>query len=122
MLNILLIQMDERDFAAAQTTAIPLAAAIPHHWLPFMDDSALIAWRDMIVRQIVPDGDSETLEVIAPRVNLTPQALRALVDDAPHLEADLYAHIARDTVAAVEAKMDLYAREQVIVYWNESNL
>lgn len=120
MLNILLIGMDERDEIPARNSASVLANANPHNWLPFMQDAALIAWRNVIARQLEPNGASETLAVIAPRVNRTVEQLRAMVDDTESLEHDLFAHIPHALVAEVEEKMYLHAREQMIIYWNES--
>jgi hypothetical protein len=120
LLNVLLIQMDERDEAAARTMGMTLAAAHPRGWLPFMDDVALAGWRDVVARQLMPDGISETLPIIAPRVGLTAGNLRALIDDAPRLERELYAHVPRARIAEVEIEMDAHARDQVRIYWEES--
>lgn len=120
MLHALLIHMDERDLAALTGEIAPaLGAAQPAGWSPFMPDPALCAWRDVIHRQIVPGGVSETYAIIAPRVSRTEAEIAGLMADEAGLERDLWAHIPRSLLASVEARMMLTARDQMIAYWEE---
>jgi hypothetical protein len=117
MLNIVLTVMDERDEAAARREARALCSAEPAGWCPFLSDQTLIAWRDLIAEQIAPGGVSQTLPILAPRVGRTEAELRRMLDDAPLLEADLWAHVPRDLLEAVEAAMLAHARESLCAYW-----
>ncbi len=122
MLHMLLISMDERDYHALLPWQSPtLAAAIPGHWLPFMNDRILIDWRDFISSQIPPVGHSLTLEVLGKRINKTPAELRATLD-SPQLENDLWANITHQTLAKVENSMYRQAREQMCIYWDEATI
>ncbi len=122
MLHMLLISMDERDYKALQPwQASTLAHAVPDHWLPFMNDRILNEWRDFISEQISPEGDSQTLEVLGKRINKTPAELRATLD-SPQLQNDLWGNITPEMLATVEASMYQHAWEQLLAYWNESEV
>ncbi|PJF24598.1 MAG: hypothetical protein CUN53_17030, partial [Phototrophicales bacterium] len=117
MLNIILTVMDERDEAAARREVSALRSALPAAWCPFLPDQALIAWRDLIAAQIAPGGSSRTLEILAPRVGKTELELRRMLDDAPQLEADLWAHVPRELLRTVEEAMLTHARDSLCAYW-----
>jgi hypothetical protein len=120
MLHIILIYMDERDYDKLQPwQQATLEAAEPNNWTPFMSDTILCDWRDFIGRQVKP-GRSETLEVLGSRVNLKPADLRAILDDPERMHRDLWQHIPLSLLAEVEADMYRHAREQLMVYWSES--
>ncbi len=122
MLHLLLISMDERDYKSLQPWHSPtLANAAPDQWLPFMNDRILIEWRDFISEQISPEGGSQTLEVLGKRINKTPNELRTMLD-SPQLESDLWGNITHQMLATVEASMYKHAREQLCMYWNESEV
>lgn len=115
MLHILLIYMDERDYAALEPwQAEALAAAKPEGWLPFMDDGDLRAWRSFIAEQVA--GESQTLAVLGARVQRSPEEFRAVLDSPERMQADLWAHVSRDVVAQVEARMYAFARAQMTAY------
>jgi hypothetical protein len=120
MLHILLIHMDERDYALLenwQQTA--LLQAKPNRWLPFLTDDMLVSWRDLIARQITGAGTSKTLEIMGERVGKTPAQLRAILDSPQQIKKDLWAHIPQKALAEVEAKMYVHARTQMILYLQE---
>lgn len=117
MLHVLLIVMDERDERALDPTYNTILGEVePDDWLPFLPQSALIGWRDLVYRQIAPGGASETLAIFAPRVRMSAPELRAVVDDASRLERDLWAHLPRETLAICEAAMIQHARDQLLAY------
>jgi hypothetical protein len=121
MLHILLIHMDERDLAGLSAWQGPaLAGAAPQDWIPFMSDTILSGWRDFVADQIKPGGESQTLQVFGSRIGYTAEDLRAILDSPERMESDLWAHITPDLLAEIEASMYRHAREQMLVYWNES--
>ncbi len=122
MLHMLLISMDERDYKVLQVwQSLTLAKAAPDHWLPFMNDQILGEWRDFISEQIAPEGGSQTLEVLGKRINKTPAELRAILN-SPQLLSDLWGNITPQLLATVEASMYQHAWEQLVAYWNESEV
>lgn len=123
MLHILLILMDERDEQVlAPSIADELHAAEPHEWSPFMSDSALKAWGELVDRQIMPGGKSETLTIFGGRIGKTPEELRAVLDSPDQLELDLWANIPRSLLADIEAQMYSHARDQMLLYLSETGL
>lgn len=121
MLHILLIYMDERDYQQLQAWQYEcLHASQPEGWLPFMNDSILIGWRDLVGNQLPPAGHSQTLEVLGRRIDKHPDELRAILTSPEQMQTDLWANISPDLLATVEGDMYRHAREQLCVYWNES--
>lgn len=117
VLHVMLTRMDERDYALFDPEVVShLAEAQPHSWLPFLPDEALLRWRDIIIRQLPPDGNSETLNVLGGRVGKTPDELRKLVDSDGFFEARVWANIPQAMLATVETRMAVEAREALIAY------
>lgn len=118
MLHILLIRMDERDYAALENwQADTLLAAQPNNWLPFMTRDDLKAWRDFIAIQLT--RGSETLAVLGARIKKSPEELRAVLDSPARLQADLWEYVAPETVTQVESKMYAAARAEMLIYLDE---
>ncbi|MDX2162428.1 MAG: zinc dependent phospholipase C family protein [bacterium] len=131
MLNLMLIHMDERDYAfitqpqsAQSEMADSLHAAAPGDWLPFLSDSALRAWGGLIHRQIVPGGASETLVIIAPRLGgeMTPARLRAMLDSPEGMQRDLWSRVPQSTLHSAETAMFAYCRDQMIAYLEQTHV
>ena len=116
MLHVILIYMDERDYGLLdgwQREA--LLAAQPASWLPFMPDAVLREWRDFIGGQL-PPGRSQTLEVFGGRIRRAPAEFRAVLDSPAQMQAGLWDHVPPAALAAVEARMYAFAREQMQRY------
>jgi hypothetical protein len=117
MLHVLLTHMDERDAALLDPAYTEdLHHAAPHNWLPFLSDDVLIQWDALIYGQLIPGGKSETLEIYGARINKTPDEMRAILDSPEQMQADLWNHIPRVTIADAEALMYRHAREQMLTY------
>ncbi len=117
MLHILLIHMDTRDLAALDPARnAQLAACAPGDWLPFLPQQALIGWRDLIHRQIMTGGVSETFDIFAPRVGMTPEQLRLVNADEAMIARKLWAHVSRAVLADREAGMYGFARAQLVAF------
>ncbi len=117
MLNLLLIGRDERDRASLRPGLMAaLSRACPADWLPFLPDSALIAWRDLVACQLEPGAPSRTLPIISQRTGRLVDELRALADSEEALESRLWSHIPRRVVNETEIQMQAYALEQVALY------
>jgi hypothetical protein len=124
MLNILLVYMDERDYTEVNEgqhgISTALGQARSDHWLPFLPDDVLHDWGSLIARQTAPGGRSETLDIIAPRVNRTPPELRAFLDSSEQMSRNLWDHVPPDLLALVETAMYDHARTQMLIYLNET--
>jgi len=119
-LHLILTVMDERDEPAlAPWQAQSLSRSEPDGWLPFMSDDVLRGWRDLVARQIMPGGQSETLAIFGRRLNRAPAEVRAVLDDPALMEYYLWRHIPREMLAAVERQAYAFTRDQLAVYLTE---
>lgn len=123
MLHVILIVMDERDVRLIATgLGEALSAAAPQAWAPFLPDSDLIRWRDLVAGQLLPGGRSLTLEIFGPRAGRTPEQLRQLLDDPDRMHESLWRHIPRDLLAETETAMYAHAVTQVAAYFNQATI
>ncbi len=119
-LHLILTVMDERDAPKlAAWQAESLSRSEPDGWLPFMTDSVLRGWRDLVARQIQPGGESETLAIFGRRLQRDPAEIRAILDDPAFMEFALWQHVPKTALATVERHAYAYAREQLAAYLNE---
>ena len=119
-LHLILTVMDERDEPLLEDwQADSLASCEPEEWLPFMNDETLRGWRDMVARQIMPGGISQTLPIFALRLRCDPAQIRAALDDPARLEAILWRHIPKALLAEVERQAYAHSRDQLTVYLTE---
>ncbi|MFN8375470.1 MAG: zinc dependent phospholipase C family protein [Anaerolineae bacterium] len=121
VLNLMLITMDERDLSRLESwIADSLNAAQPHDWLPFLDDPTLVKWRELIYVQIEPGGVSITLNnVVGGRVGEKPEEIRADLDSPETMQRLVGQRTARAILTNIEARMYVYARDQLASYWRE---
>ena len=121
MLHVMLIGMDERDLGLLDERSwSAMHEATPGDWLPFLPPLVLREWGDLMYEQVKPNGYSKTFDIIAPRVSLTADELRALMLDHERAERELWVHIPHSTLEQIEARMVESAREQMLAYLHES--
>ncbi len=120
MLHVLLCALDaeaEGEWPAHYGPA--LAHAQPDDWLPFISDEGLAAWRDVIGRQVVPGGHSETVDVLGGRVSIGAAGIRDLLADEGRMAAEIWRRVPRPFIAQVEETMYAAMRQTVTEYWGE---
>lgn len=116
-LHLLLTHMDERDEEQLQQWQVDsLARCIPDEWLPFMSDDVIIGWRDLIVKQIIPTGRSQTLDIFSKRLFVEPKFLRKILDDPTRMTKRLWQYVPQAYLANVETLMYAYTRNQLQHY------
>ncbi|MGB1285602.1 MAG: hypothetical protein ACPG7F_03625 [Aggregatilineales bacterium] len=119
VLHLLLIHMDERDLNQLPIDyAETLPQVNPTAWMPFLPDTCINEWCDFVALQI-PDK-SETLHIFGTRVKTAPEKLRAMVDDVGLMQIRLWQYLPQTTLADLEAKIYDFAREQMLVYLDET--
>lgn len=92
--NILLTYLDQLAQATLPETAVnTLAAAQPQQWLPFAPDDALTTWQAMLVSQLQPGAPSQTVNIYAERLDLTPAAFAASLQDPVWMETHVFGKI-----------------------------
>ena len=119
VLHYLLTWMDERD-EARLPAGVPdhLRRCLPAGWLPFMPDAAICEWRDFIASQI--EGQSQTVPIFAGRVGRSPDEFNAILRDPDQMHEHIWQHFSQATLQELEAQMYVYAREQLLIYLDES--
>ena len=94
MLHVLLCHLDARDFRQwLPHFPDELAAAQPSNWLPFLSDSDLAQWRDLIANQICSTCDSQTVVVLGKRVRIGAEGLRSILDDPAKMQSEVWDYV-----------------------------
>lgn len=119
-LHLLLSYMDERDEAQLEHwQSDSLAHSMPDHWLPFMSDSVLRSWRDLIAEQITPTGTSQTLAILGKRLALAPAILRYMLDTPKIMLERLWQYVPPEMLAVIEEQVYAFTRDQLCLYLTE---
>lgn len=84
--------------ALPQTAELTLAAAKPKEWLPFVDDSILISWREMLTEQLAPGSAIRTIEIYAGRLKMSADEFAANLKDPAWMKAQIFDKIPVDEV------------------------
>jgi hypothetical protein len=91
--NVLRAWLDQSEMAELSgNESMHLCQAEPNHWLPFMADSALCAWRDEIAAQLQPGATMRTAEVFAARARISVKEFNAFLV-TPGGMAQVFAHV-----------------------------
>ena len=98
--------------------AATLAAATPDHWLPFATDQHLAAWRDFLVQQLQPGAMTQTEQIYAERLRMTPEEFAAKLHDPDWMREELFSRVPVSSVqqqiqTAVPDCLDL-----IEAYWH----
>ncbi len=118
-LHVLLAYLDNRDLKTLPATDYDqLRDATPQGWLPFIGDSDLAVWRDVVARQLGPAGSNQTFDILGKRIDLTAGELAAYVGDEHRMHETLWANVRPQQVARVEAAMYGAVLQTVIGYMN----
>lgn len=92
--NILLTYLDKLALESLPPGADEdLARAEPNGWLPFATDTQLIAWRDMLVDQLRPGAMTQTIQIYAERMAMTPEEFAARIDDPEWMEQRVFSRL-----------------------------
>ncbi len=117
VLHVLLSYLDRRDRQLLPDSHYNLlSTASPNGWLPFIDDDALVVWRDTIASQLAPDAQSLTIDILAKRVKMAAADLAAIVDNEARMDELAWHNVPPDKVAVVEQTMYNACRDTVIAY------
>ncbi len=117
-LHLALIYLDEHDLPQIETnTGHSLLSVEPDGWLPFMPDSVLSSWRDFVGRQLLPNGESRTMEIYGARIGLKPQEIRHILDDEVTLQALLWDYVPKHIITTAPDGFYPFARDQLITFY-----
>jgi hypothetical protein len=119
--QILLTYLDKLAYESLPETAvITLAAAQPNQWLPFVSDETLRQWQHLLVPQLEPTGELETVNIYADRLGITPAEFAANLESPEWMEAHVFrnvpvAQIQQRLETAVTDSIDLISHYLLIV-------
>jgi hypothetical protein len=104
---------DRQQLAADEYDA--LCRTAPRNWTPFMADSDLLAWREVVAPQLAPGGQSLTASILAKVLRITPSRMAELMSDAA-LQEELTRIVPTHTLASLEQAMYVGVRDIVAHY------
>ena len=114
MFIVLLTLMDGRDYDCLPPDIYhDIESVEPYRWLPFLPDSAIIAWRDRIAVQLQPDGVRETLHILGGIVKPGYAGLVEILNSPQRLQTELWDRLPLEKAAEVEEKA--YQRMMAVV-------
>jgi len=91
---ILLTYLDSLALDALEGTAVTtLSQARPSQWLPFVPDSVLVEWRDMLVAQLEPGAFPRTVEIYAERLKMSAAEFAAALHDPAWMEEHVFSRL-----------------------------
>jgi len=93
-----------------------LCGVTPDGWLPFATSSALLAWRDWLVEQLVDPTKIQTSKVFAERLQVPIEALKTVVDE---IDAGVYGQLPNlaSSLADYEAAASAESVAVLLRYW-----
>jgi len=115
--NVLRANLDADDLARLGR-AVPhdLKAAAPNNWLPFVEDSHLVTWRNILADQL-SSGAGRTVEVFAQRARVDPQEFAALLASPEQMQQRVFPRLPAGRLVDYHA-LSLDSSTQVInAYW-----
>lgn len=116
LFHMLIGYLDRRDRAQIPADYYPLLRdAAPYEWLPFVEDAALIAWRNRVAAQLAPGGESQTMAILSKMIGLKAEELAAAIDSKRQMRT-VWEHISPENVARIEAIMYRVVRETLTAY------
>ncbi len=109
--HIVLTYLDKLAYASLPKTAVStLSSARPDHWLPFVSDEALSQWQQILVMQLEPAGELETINVYAKRLGMTPEAFSANLDSPEWMDAHVFQFI---PMGEIQAKLETAVTDSI---------
>lgn len=79
-----------------------LEAAVFEGWLPFDGEGKLAEWQELLVAQLRPEGEAQTIEIFASRLRMEPAAFSANLNDPDWMAEHVFQHASLAHVAEVD--------------------
>jgi hypothetical protein len=109
----LLTYLDKLAYEALPETAVStLSAASPDHWLPFVPDDVLRQWQSLLVRQLEPSGELETVKVYAARLGIKPAEFAANLSDPQWMEQHVFQVV---PVTEIQTKLETAVADSLLI-------
>ena len=109
--QVVLTYLDKLAYESLPETAVStLSSAEPNHWLPFVSDEALRQWQNLLVAQLEPTGELETINIYAGRLGSTPAAFAANLNSPDWMDAHVFQYI---PVGEIQAKLETAVTDSI---------
>ena len=99
-----------------------LEAAVPDHWLPFVEDRFLIQWRDYLYPQLEPNAAIKTVEVFAERQGIPAVTYYHLLDSKERMEQEVFIHLSPQQMEAYRTQLLVESAQLLRRYLEPPNL
>jgi hypothetical protein len=120
ILHALLGIVDDEDYQRLQPDIYPALHTVKaDHWLPFISDKSLMAWRDIVTEQLAPGGKSATLEILGSRVDQGIEGLKALLNDPARVQAEIWHNVPPQKLATTQDSMYKHMRQTILQYLDQ---
>ena len=104
--NALRTYLDEQILPGLQHGAgTCLHSARPNGWLPFVEQSDLVRWRDFLSDQLMPGAQSQTVQVFAERLGMSPEEFLQLVRSEERMESEVFSFVPRQVLVEYRDKL-----------------
>jgi len=104
--NVLRAYQDRRVLDhIQQDVGACLELAVPHRWLPFVEDRFLAQWRDYLYPQLKPDAVVQTVEVFSARQGIPAEDYYNLLDSQERMQAEVFIHLSPQQMEAYRSQL-----------------
>ncbi|HEX7973784.1 MAG TPA: zinc dependent phospholipase C family protein [Anaerolineales bacterium] len=104
--NVLRAYLDQHILRELPSSlGLDLAQASPSRWLPFVQDSHLREWRDLLAQQLRPGASVQTVEVFAARQGIAPDEYYRLLASEERLDQEIFARLPRRSLEAYRREL-----------------
>ena len=109
--HIVLTYLDKLAYESLPETAVStLASAQPDCWLPFISDETLRQWQNLLVTQLEPTGELETVNVYAGRLGITSAEFAANLNSQDWMDVHVFQYI---PVGDIQAKLETAVKDSI---------
>lgn len=67
-------------------------------WLPFDKANNLEAWQKLVGEQLLPENDTQTIQIYAERMNMSPAELETKLNSTAWLQSHIFDHVSRGLI------------------------
>ena len=67
-------------------------------WLPFDEANNLEAWQKLVGEQLLPENDTQTIQIYAERMKMTTAELEANLNSDEWLQTNIFDHVSRELI------------------------
>ncbi|MFN2136670.1 MAG: zinc dependent phospholipase C family protein [Candidatus Promineifilaceae bacterium] len=114
----LLTYLDARALASLSPHAKhDLEVARTVEVLPFDDQGGLGAWQAYLVNQLRPGAATQTVAIFAGRLQMTPQAFAAKLEDRDWMEKELFSRVPVPAIQQLLEESVVESLDLIVAYW-----